>query len=255
MNSDLTSTFFSFQLTLGTRLNGYMMQLSLSGFIVFEVNTKVVFSAGCYTSTRLNEYNSDGMVKCTFKDIKYFRYDKVAGIMTYESSSEDDNILSKCHNVGNKHASNVKSRSHSRMINIHIINNNDSINGEINLKCRLGQEFWYIDCCINGLNNLLQKMIESKYFETTTIKISQIYTVAVLMNIYDLVYHKERYYMIELTKYKGIKDFVIINSDDIEHTLKIVWKLACIININIENEKNDIRIHRQKVFNEYQLYC
>ena len=76
-------------------------------------------------------------------------------------------------------------------------------------------------------------MKESKYFEIKIVNISPTYNMVVLANIYNLIYNKERYNMIELKKYKWIKvdkefvddGFVILNSDNDEPTFKAVWNL------------------------------
>ena len=66
----------------------------------------------------------------------------------------------------------------------------------IYFECKSCQEFLCKDCCVSlVVNKIPQEMIKSEYFEMTVMNTSTTNNIAILVNIYDSLYKKERYNM------------------------------------------------------------
>ena len=199
--------------------------------------------------------------KLYFDDYLYFKENK------FHTLHESD-LLPKCNKVGNechslnpvvKASSEMQCRLCSRTINSKSNGDSDNVTS---FECKSCQEFLCKDCCVSLIvNKIPQKMQESKYFEMQIVNTSSTYKIAVLINIYDSFYNKERYNMIKSKKYKEIIDekgfidngFLIINNGD-KHTFKTVWQSACITVIRIGNGIRDLVFDRQRVLDKYPLY-
>ena len=197
-----------------------------------------------------------------FNDYLYFKGNKLHVL-------HDKDILPKCHGVGdeshrlhpvasknNKNTKHTECRFCSRSIN----------NDVVIFACKLCQESLCKHWCHSLITNKIPpKMKQSKYFEMTIINASKTNEIAVLINIYESVYSKQRHSVIESEKYNTIKDekefidngFVSINSNGGKHKFKTVWQSACITVVEIANFKddsNELVFDEQKIFDEYPLY-
>ena len=216
-------------LTLQSQVEGLIYSSkNINNMLVIILATKASIKNGI-TPQNSNSINPDRILWSNVfligKPLNIFRYADVTEVMIHGSLGEYRDILPKCNII------------------------NDIINVEY-------QKFWYNDCCVSSILNITSQEIK-------IVATSLTYNTSVLANIYISTYNEQRYNMIELQKYKEIKEnkevlddgFVIINNGDEEHTFKTVWKLACVIITNRWKERNDIIFNRQQVFNEYQICC